>query len=216
MYLNSAYEEEYASDDFISSLNVIALNITEDPKLTSFSNTPSHMENATSSFNSNVYTNITSADSRDFNWTLCFDQWLPPNHFLFQLANAFLFLSYLAPVGIHGLLYLRTCLMIGSLFFALWGWIILCAFDTFLWNAVFTVINLIHVAVILYILRPVKFSAELERVYRELFQPLKVSRHQFKQAIHCMREIKTLKPREPYCVENVTKVDRLSLVLSGR
>lgn len=216
MLLDSVYEEDYVSDDFIPSLNVIDLNITEDPKLTSFPNTPSHMENVTSGFNSNVYTNVTTSDYRDFTWILCIDQWSAANHFLFQLANAFLFLSYLAPVGIHGLLYLRTCLMIGSLFFALWAWIILCALDTFVWNALFTVINFIHVTIILYILRPVKFSAELERVYRELFQPLRVSRHQFKQAVQCMREIKTLKPREPYCVENVTKVDRLSLVLSGR
>lgn len=214
MHLNSFYENNNVADDI---LNVFVRNTTEDSTLTtSFSTTTSHMENVTSNFISN-FTNATYADSRGFNWTTwCFDDWLPPNHFLFQLANVFLLLSYLAPVGIHGLLYLRTCLMIGSLFFTLWGWVILCALDTFLWNAVFTIINFIHVGVILYILRPVKFSAELENVYRDLFQPLRVSRHQFKKAIRCMREIKTLKPRQPYCVENVTKVDQLSLVLSGR
>lgn len=60
-------------------------------------------------------------------------QWLPVNHVYFQLANTFLFLSYLAPAGLYGLLYLRLMLAIGCAFFAIWGWIILCAFDTFLW-----------------------------------------------------------------------------------
>ena len=60
------------------------------------------------------------------------DPWLPPNHLYFQLANTCFFLSYLAPAGLYGLLYLRLVLAIGSALFAVWGWLILCAFDTFL------------------------------------------------------------------------------------
>ena len=60
------------------------------------------------------------------------DPWLPPNHIYFQLANTCFFLSYLAPSGLYGLLYLRLVLAIGSALFAIWGWLILCAFDTFL------------------------------------------------------------------------------------
>lgn len=60
------------------------------------------------------------------------DPWLPPNHIYFQLANTCFFLSYLAPSGLYGLLYLRMVLAIGSALFAIWGWLILCAFDTFL------------------------------------------------------------------------------------
>ncbi|XP_035208156.1 blood vessel epicardial substance-like isoform X1 [Stegodyphus dumicola] len=216
MLMNAVYKIDLIRYGFIADLNVLVLNSSADSSLTLLPNTPSHMENVNFNFSENILKNGNVSSSADFSWTLCFDQWLPPNHILFQLANAFLFLSYLAPVGIHGLLYLRTCLMIGSIFFALWGWIILCALDTLIWNAVFTLINFIHVTIILYMLRPVKFSEEIEEVYRDLFQPLRVTRHQFRQAIHCMREIKTLKPREPYCIENVTKVDRLSLVLSGR
>lgn len=94
---------------------------------------------------------------------VCSD-WLPINHIYFQLANIFLFLSYLAPNGIYGILYLRITLTIGCMFFALWGWVILCAFDTFLWNAIFVLINLVHVIVICYYLRPVRFTPELEQV----------------------------------------------------
>ncbi|KAG8178965.1 hypothetical protein JTE90_013121 [Oedothorax gibbosus] len=164
--------------------------------------------------------NLTSPQNSTFNgpfdWVVCVGSWLPPNHLLFQIANVFLLLSYLAPVGTYGLLYLRSCLTVGSLFFALWGWLVLCALDTLLWNAAFTLINLFHVGALLYMLRPVRFPAELEEVYRDLFRPLRVTRHQFRTALRYMREVRHLKPREPYCVENVTKVDRLSLVIAGR
>ncbi|XP_047468993.1 popeye domain-containing protein 3-like isoform X3 [Penaeus chinensis] len=146
---------------------------------------------------------------------VCSD-WLPINHIYFQLANIFLFLSYLAPNGIYGILYLRITLTIGCMFFALWGWVILCAFDTFLWNAIFVLINLVHVIVICYYLRPVRFTPELEQVYRSLFQPLKVSRHQFKRVINCMKLIRYVKFQEIYAQEKITRVDSLSLVLSGR
>lgn len=91
-------------------------------------------------------------------------EWLPTNHAYFQLANSFLFLSYLAPAGLYGLLYLRSMLAIGSAFLAIWGWIILCAFDTFLWNAVFFIINFVHGLYILFTLRPVKFDKQVEEV----------------------------------------------------
>lgn len=95
--------------------------------------------------------------------------WLPINHIYFQLANIFLFLSYLAPNGIYGILYLRITLTIGCMFFSLWGWVILCAFDTFLWNAIFVLINLVHVVIICYYLRPVRFTPELEQVSPLMF-----------------------------------------------
>ncbi|XP_076044453.1 popeye domain-containing protein 3-like isoform X4 [Oratosquilla oratoria] len=142
--------------------------------------------------------------------------WLPVNHIYFQLANTFLFLSYLAPNGIYGILYLRVTLSIGCMFFSLWGWVVLCAFDTFLWNAIFVVINSVHVVIICYYLRPVRFTPELEQVYRSLFQPLKVSRHQFKKVIDCMKVIRYVKFQEIYAQEKITRVDSLSLVLSGR
>ncbi|XP_068085384.1 blood vessel epicardial substance-A [Anabrus simplex] len=89
-------------------------------------------------------------------------QWGPVNHVYFQLANTFFFLSYLAPNGMYGILYLRCTLLVGCAFFALWGWTVLCSFDAFLWNAAFVGINFIHVCVLLYYLRPVKFTREVE------------------------------------------------------
>ncbi|KAL3204608.1 hypothetical protein MRX96_011600 [Rhipicephalus microplus] len=142
--------------------------------------------------------------------------WLPTNHILFQLANIFLFLSYMAPAGLYGLLYLRMCLTLGSFFFALWGYVILCAFDTMVWNAFFTAINLVHVCVLMYVLRPVRLAPHMEVVYRELFQPLKVSRQQFQAAASCVKVLKDVEPHETYAVEHVTRADSLTLLLSGR
>uniref|UniRef100_T1JAS8 POPDC1-3 domain-containing protein n=1 Tax=Strigamia maritima TaxID=126957 RepID=T1JAS8_STRMM len=142
--------------------------------------------------------------------------WSPTNHIFFQLANAFLFLSYLAPNGIYGILYLRSTLMIGCFFFSLWGYAIICALDTLIWNSLFVVINFIHFCILLFYLRPVKFNKEIENLHRELFVPLKVSRQQFKKILGCIKEIRTIKHGEMYAVEKQTRVDKLSLVLSGR
>lgn len=143
-------------------------------------------------------------------------EWKPVNHVYFQLANTFFFLSYLAPNGMYGILYLRCTLLVGCAFFTLWGWAVLCCFDAFLWNATFVGINFIHVCILLYYLRPVKFTKEVEEVYLALFQPLKVTRHQFKKVLNCMKIIRQLKYQEVYAQEKVTKVDSLSLVLSGK
>lgn len=142
-------------------------------------------------------------------------QWLPINHIYFQLANSFLFLSYLAPAGLYGLIYLRLMLAIGSAFFAIWGWIILCAFDTFLWNAFFLLINIVHVIYLLFSLRPVRFDKQVEEVYKNIFQPLKVSKQQFKKVVNCMKSIRPLKRGEHFAIEKQTRVETLSLLLSG-
>ncbi|KAK0173515.1 hypothetical protein PV328_006700 [Microctonus aethiopoides] len=138
------------------------------------------------------------------------------NHIYFQLANAFFLLSHLAPSGIHGVLYLRCTLLVGCAFLALWGWAIACWLDAALWNGLFVAINFVHVCTLLYRLRPVKFSKEIEEVYAAVFQPLRVSRHQFKKVLNCMKTIRQLKYQEVYAQEKVTKVDSLSLVLSGK
>lgn len=54
------------------------------------------------------------------------------------------------------------------------------------------------------------------KVYAAVFQPLRVSRHQFKKVLNCMKAIRQLKYQEVYAQEKVTKVDSLSLVLSGK
>ncbi|XP_065081589.1 uncharacterized protein LOC135704090 [Ochlerotatus camptorhynchus] len=64
--------------------------------------------------------------------------------------------------------------------------------------------------------RPITVLPPLTRVYVALFKPLRVSRHQFKKVLNCMKLVRSLKYQEIYAQEKVTKVDSLSLVLSGK
>jgi len=143
--------------------------------------------------------------------------WKRPNHVLFQTANVFLLMAYLATNSLFGVLFLRSCLSIGCLFLSLWAWIVLCESDIIVWNVIFTAINAIHVICIVWRLHPfVRFPHDVEMVYRNLFQPLRVSRKAFKKIYFCTREIQTLKSNDIYAIEGRTRVDRLTLLLSGR
>jgi hypothetical protein len=67
-------------------------------------------------------------------------------------------------------------LIAGYLLLSTWAWIVLCAPDMFSWNFTFALINFIQCALILYNLRPIRFSPELEEVYESIFLPFNVSR----------------------------------------
>lgn len=125
----------------------------------------------------------------------------------------------------------------------------------FSWNFSFALINCIQCSLILYQLRPLRFSPELEEVYESIFLPFKVSRYvscpffiflnlsfplekpqctrfpsnpmtvhvnkisfryQFKKLVsseHC--SVMTLHHGEAYATQEVTKTDRLSLMIKG-
>eukprot|EP00048_Salpingoeca_helianthica_P000317 m.40786 g.40786 ORF g.40786 m.40786 type:complete len:110 (-) comp10395_c1_seq1:454-783(-) len=103
---------------------------------------------------------------------------LPPNHWLFQLANASLFLSYIS----YDLLFLRLVLAVAALLFLLWGALVLdYSLDTILWNLVFLVINLTFAVRIAYSRRPISFERiEHERLYKVLgWRELKIPRAKF-------------------------------------
>ncbi|KAL7638522.1 UNVERIFIED_CONTAM: hypothetical protein RMT77_011092 [Armadillidium vulgare] len=139
-------------------LDTIGVSTTAIDSLLSFESTSQNQEYF------DILHNYTNNDILiDDPFDIC-SKWLPVNHIYFQLANTFLLLSYLAPNGIYGILYLRVTLTIGCFFFAIWGYAVLCAFDTIVWNAIFVVINFVHAIFICYYLRPVRFSAELEQV----------------------------------------------------
>ncbi|EEC17729.1 hypothetical protein IscW_ISCW012842 [Ixodes scapularis] len=74
--------------------------------------------------------------------------WLNTDHILFQIANLFLLFSYLLQGGLYTLLQMRVVLDLGSSFFAILGYIILCAFDTLVWKALFTLIDLVRFCVL--------------------------------------------------------------------
>uniref|UniRef100_A0A2A4K8U2 POPDC1-3 domain-containing protein n=1 Tax=Heliothis virescens TaxID=7102 RepID=A0A2A4K8U2_HELVI len=143
-------------------------------------------------------------------------RWRPVNHVFFQVANVFFLLSFLAPHTPSGLVWLRVALMLGCAFSGMWAWSIECYLDAVLWNSAFIVINFIYFSIQFYLLRPIKFHKDIEEVYVALFKPLRVSRRQFRRVLMCMRNVRHLKCHELYAHEKVTKVDSLSLVLSGK
>nr|XP_014288417.1 blood vessel epicardial substance isoform X3 [Halyomorpha halys] len=129
-------------------------------------------------------------------------------------ACALLLVGHAAPAGsAAGLLLLRLCAGAGA---ALSAWAALCSADRLFWNLALALVNALHALVLLYRLRPVRFSKEVEEVYEAVFEPLRVSRHQFKKVLSCMKMIRQLRYQEVYAQEKVTKVDSLSLVLSGK
>ncbi|XP_061400050.1 blood vessel epicardial substance [Musca vetustissima] len=158
---------------------------------------------------------IRSASPGDWSIEQCLI-WQRPHHMYFQLGNAFLLLAFLAPHRPFGILWLRSMLVVAAVLLAMYGYLIDCAQDVVLWSSLFFGINIIYLIVALCRLRPVRFEREIDAVYEALFKPLHVSRHQFKKVLNCMKVIRALKYQEVYAQEKVTKVDSLSLVLSGK
>lgn len=122
----------------------------------------------------------------------------------------------------------------GLMLFSAWAWNIICAPDVFTWNFAFMLMNVAQVFHILYQIRPVKFDPELEEVYHALFEPFKVkqfkraspvdniiifqlNRLQFKKMVSIdFAQIMSLHAGEAYAVQNLTRTDRLGLLLSGK
>lgn len=141
--------------------------------------------------------------------------WLPANNFLFQIANVLLVFSYFVPDNLNGLFLLRFFLGTAGLFFALWGWMILCAPDTFGWNVLFMIGNYVHALYLfIHIKRPRKFSEQCELVYEKLFEPLGVQRFQFQKLVKICT-INDLKHGEYYGRTGFL-ADRVSILLKGR
>jgi hypothetical protein len=144
-----------------------------------------------------------------------FCEWLPANNFLFQIANAWLVLSYLCPPTLNGLIYLRLCLGLAGIFFALWGWLVLCAPDTFVWNLLFFVGNFLHLGYIIFSRRSKIFAHDMESIYDTIFKPINTARHQF-QYLTKNFDKRILSPGEIWVVEGVTQLKNLSILLKGR
>lgn len=144
------------------------------------------------------------------------EQWQEPHHIYFQVANAFFLIAFLSPNGSYGALCTRCALVLGSIFLIMWSYLIECSLDALVWSSSFLCINFVYLIILIYRLRPIRFDNEIDAVYDTLFKPLHVSRLQFRTILNCMKMIRSLKYQEVYAQEKVTKVDSLSLVLSGK
>ncbi|XP_066141812.1 popeye domain-containing protein 3-like isoform X2 [Euwallacea fornicatus] len=149
-------------------------------------------------------------------WPWC-DYWKEPQHILYQLANVCFVIAYSSTCSKKGVLFMHSWLIFGLMLFSTWAWNIICAPDVFTWNFAFMLMNMAQVFHILYQLRPVKFDPELEEVFHNLFEPFKMSRLQFKRMVSSdFAQIMSLHAGEAYAVQNLTRTDRLGLLLSGK
>lgn len=135
-------------------------NYTESEGINPFDEDDSILYYSNSSSSYNIYSSI-------FSTKIC-EHWDDLNHIYFQIANIFFFLSYLAPNGLYGMLYLRSSLMVGCIFFALWSWAVKCYLDALVWNLTFVFINFIYICSSLFYMSPYKFQKEIEEVSMRL------------------------------------------------
>ncbi|XP_011697434.1 PREDICTED: popeye domain-containing protein 3-like isoform X2 [Wasmannia auropunctata] len=143
--------------------------------------------------------------------------WQQPQHILFQLANFCFALSYSAPSSRKGILFMHSVLIIGFMLLSGWAWHVICAPDIFTWNFCFLLLNICQLVYIVYQMRPIRFDPELEEVYHTLFYPFKVSRIQFKRLVSPeFATIMSLHAGEAYAMQNLTRTDRLGLLLTGK
>jgi hypothetical protein len=144
-------------------------------------------------------------------------EWIENQHYLFQLGCLCQLAANLAPIGTIGTLCFHGVLVLSFLLMSSWSWVIVCAPDVFSWNFIFLIVNFIQTILVLYRLRPVKFAQELEDVYQALFKPLNVPRHIFSKLVHDeYAVVLSMYPGEPYANEQISKTDRLGLLIGGR
>lgn len=135
----------------------------------------------------------------------------------YHIGCAFFLLAFLAPSYRYGpALYMRCTLIFGCILFLMWSYLVECRPDVLIWTLLFLFVNLIHLAILICKMRPVKFEKEIEEVYVALFKPLRVSRRRFKKILTCLKTVRKFKSQEIYVQEKISKVDSISLVLSGK
>lgn len=143
-------------------------------------------------------------------------QWHTSHHLYFHAANVLFLIAFLSPHKSYGFFIARCTLILASIALAMGSYLIECSLDGLIYSSTFLLVNFIYLFVLIYQMRPIYFEKEIDAVYVALFKPLNVSRHQFKTILNCMKMIRSLKYQEIYAQEKVTKVDSLSLVLSGK
>jgi hypothetical protein len=114
---------------------------------------------------SNLSLNVTSSG-------FCAPAWpetLDASLLFFQLPNLLLLLAFVFPCCCYasaecGLIVLRTLAALACGLFAAWSWLFWCRKDWVVWNGIFALANLVHLFVLCWQMRPVKFNKDLELV----------------------------------------------------
>ena len=149
--------------------------------------------------------------------------WQPLHHLYYQIAHLTLLLVTVLPLGqgTHpvSVLVLRLGLLVYSALIILWSLVTDCSLDTLSWSAALFVINLVHTIIILvsiYVSQCSAIPSDMLPAYHKLFQPLGVSRSQYLKLLSWRKEVRVVSGKETVITEKMSRVDCISLVLSGR
>lgn len=113
---------------------------------------------------SNDFSDFIENTFNDWTYKQC-TQWQPTHHIYFQVANALFLIAFLSPhKPYYGYLCARCAFAFGSIFMAMWGYLIECTIDAVIWSALFLIVNLVYLIVLIYQLRPIRFDSEIEAV----------------------------------------------------
>ncbi|XP_025097418.1 blood vessel epicardial substance-like isoform X6 [Pomacea canaliculata] len=146
----------------------------------------------------------------------CHD-WQDAQHTLFQLANLCIAVSLLTPATFRfHLLFLRCLLLVAFVLFVLWSGLFICMSDVLGWNLTFFLLDIGHIALLLYRHLPARMPVTHISLYQKVFRPLRMSQSEF---IHLCREgrVERLSKGGFYAMEGMTPcARRLAILLKGR
>jgi len=164
-------------------------------------------------------TNVSILADLDFTSLLknegCSD-WVGIQHIYYQISNILFLIAFLLPLSGTFTLFFRAFIVSGYFLNLSYGMDITCDFDTILWSCIFIFINAGWFIAAFLNLRFKPLDKKFDSVYRKLFQPLQLSQKQFQMLIDECRTRKILTAKEIYVEEKITRVDSLTLVLTGR
>ena len=135
---------------------------------------------------------------------------------LFQSACICFLIAYLVPSGKYCILFMHSILALAHLLVIIWIWKVCFTIPSLLvWCLTFLGVDTARVLYHLYTNRPVKFSKELNDIYKTLFGSINVPRPTFEQLIS-QGKVMSLHAGEAYAMERLTTTDRLSLLITGK
>lgn len=110
----------------------------------------------------------------------------------------------------------RILLAVGFLLSAFWAGVHVCFYDAFVWNMLLASVNASHAGALITLFLPPALSIELTELYIRVFNPVKISKKQFKE-LTSEATLCKLTQGESYAVEDKTSADeRLSILLRGK
>ena len=158
--------------------------------------------------NGSTYVNATDTEAKSCNE-------VPVQHILYQMASFCLMLSYCLPNGKYCILMMHSMLAVACLLLCVWAWSFVCDSTMLGWYFTFVLVNIGQIFYLLYTMRQIKFPKELEEIYESLFAPILISRALFKKLV-AIGQIMVLHAGEAYAMENLTRTDRLGLLINGK